>query len=220
MSASRPQSDWARLFRIAYALIRQVNSKQILIDHWTFGGGTAMMLQIDHRESHDVDIFLNDPQLLPLLDPQKRDFQFEILPSGYSGDGARFLKLGFDKVGEIDFIVGTALTVAPTKQDIVEGETVLLDTIPEIIAKKIHYRGASIKPRDIFDIAAAGERHATSIIKELKAYRDDVARTLATMDKLNPDFVNGAISQMLIKDRYAAMTKTSLERAKEILRAV
>ena len=91
MSASTTQSDWARLFRIACALIRQVNSKQILIDHWTFGGGTAMMLQIDHRESHDVDIFLNDPQLLPLLDPQKRDFQFEILPSGYNGDGARFL---------------------------------------------------------------------------------------------------------------------------------
>jgi hypothetical protein len=140
-----------RLFRIARALIRQVNSKQILIDHWTFGGGTAMMLQIDHRESHDVDIFLSDPQLLPLLDPQKRDFQFEIPPSGSSGDGARFLKLGFDKIGEIDFIVGTALTVTPTKQDIVEGETVLLDTIPEIITKKIHYRGASIKPRDIFD---------------------------------------------------------------------
>ena len=179
-----------------------------------------MMLQIDHRESHDVDIFLIDPQLLPLLDPQKSDFQFEIPLSGYSGDGARFLKLGFDKIGEIDFIVGTALTVTPTKQDIVEGETVLLDTIPEIITKKIHYRGASIKPRDIFDIAAAGERHANSIIKELKAYRDDVARTLATIDKLNPDFVSSAISQMLIKDRYAAMAKTSLERAKEILQAV
>jgi hypothetical protein len=52
------------------------------------------------------------------------------------------------------------------------------------------------------------------------ANRDDVARTLATIDKLNPDFANGAISQMLIKDRYAAMTKTSLERAKEILQAV
>jgi hypothetical protein len=35
-----------------------------------FGGGTAMMLQIDHRESHDVDIFLTDPQLLASLDPQ------------------------------------------------------------------------------------------------------------------------------------------------------
>jgi hypothetical protein len=220
VSASKPQSDWARLFRIACTLIQQVNAEQILIDDWTLGGGTAMMLQIDHRESHDVDIFLNDPQLLSLLDPQKRDFQFEILPSASAGDGARFLKLGFDKIGEIDFIVAGALTASPTKQDTVDGEIVLLETIPEIITKKIHYRGASIKPRDIFDIAAAGEQHAASIIKELKAHRDDVARTLTTIDKLKPDFVNGAIAQLLIKDRYAALAKTSLERAKEILRAV
>lgn len=205
---------------MARALIRQVNSEQILINHWTFGGATAMMLQIHHRESHDVDIFLNDPQLLPLLDPQKRDFQFEIPLSDYKGDGARFLKLGFDKIGEIDFIVANAMTASPTTQDTVEGENVLLDTIPEIITKKIHYRGTNIKPRDIFDIAAAGEQHAISIIKELRAYRDDVARTLTTIDKLKPDFVNSTIAQLLIKDRYAAIAKTSLQRAKEILRAV
>src|SRR5262249_4469627 len=156
----KPQPNWERLFRIARALIRQVNSKQICIDHWSFGGGTAMMLQIDHRESDDVDIFLTDPQLLPLLDPQRHDFQFEIRPFDYKGDGARFLKLGFDKIGEIDFIVGAALTTMPTIEHTVLGETVLLDSIPEIITKKIHYRGARINPRDIFDIAAAGEQHA------------------------------------------------------------
>jgi Nucleotidyl transferase AbiEii toxin, Type IV TA system len=128
--------------------------------------------------------------------------------------------LAFDKVGEIDFIVGAALTTTPTKPEKVEGETVLLDTIPEIITKKIHYRGTSIRPRDIFDIAAAGEQHGASIVRELKAYRDDVAKTIATMDKLKPDFVNGGIAQLLIKERYAAMAKTSLARAKEILEAV
>ncbi|WP_457663786.1 hypothetical protein [Sinorhizobium medicae] len=30
------------------------------------------MLQIDHRESFDVDIFLDDPQLLPYLNPKKQ----------------------------------------------------------------------------------------------------------------------------------------------------
>jgi len=33
------QSDWTRLFRIARAMIEQVNSEQQIIDHWTFGGG-------------------------------------------------------------------------------------------------------------------------------------------------------------------------------------
>jgi nucleotidyltransferase AbiEii toxin of type IV toxin-antitoxin system len=56
---------------MARSLIRQVNSEQVIIDHWTFGGGTAMMLQIDHRESYDIDIFLSDPQLLSLSRSQK-----------------------------------------------------------------------------------------------------------------------------------------------------
>lgn len=47
------QSDWAQLFRIAYAMIRQVNAEREIIDYWTFGGGTAMMLQIDHRISYN-----------------------------------------------------------------------------------------------------------------------------------------------------------------------
>jgi hypothetical protein len=65
------RANWAQLFRIACELIRQTNSKQVVIEHRTFGGGTALMLQLDHRESHDIDIFLNDPQQLPFLDPQK-----------------------------------------------------------------------------------------------------------------------------------------------------
>jgi hypothetical protein len=64
-------------------MIEQVNSEQHIIDHWTFGGGTAMMLQIDHRESRDIDIFLPDAQFLAFLDPQKRDFDLEVSASDY-----------------------------------------------------------------------------------------------------------------------------------------
>ena len=76
-------SDWAQLFRIACSLIRQVNSEHVIIDTWSFGGGTAMMLQIDHRRSDDIDIFLQDPRLLPYLDPKLHDFEFEVMPSDY-----------------------------------------------------------------------------------------------------------------------------------------
>jgi hypothetical protein len=205
---------------MACALIRQVNSEQSIIDHWTFGGGTAMMLQIDHRESQDVDIFLSDPQLLPFLDPQKHDFQFEIWPTDYEGDGSSFQKLAFKDIGEIDFIVGRAMTASPTTQAIIEGETTLLETIPEIIAKKIYYRGSSIKPRDIFDIAAAGEQHADSVIDALRSYRTEVQTTLGVIDKLNPDFVNSAIAQLAIKDKFRSVAKTALKQTNELLRAV
>jgi hypothetical protein len=94
MSIPTRPSDWARLFRMACSLIRQVNSEQSIIDSWSLGGGTAMMLQIDHRESHDVDIFLPDPQFLSYLDPKLHDFKFEIFPADHDGDGSSFLKIG------------------------------------------------------------------------------------------------------------------------------
>jgi hypothetical protein len=190
-----------------------------VIDHWTIGGGTAMMLQIDHRESHDVDIFLNDPQQLPFLDPQRRDFKFEIQPDDYEGDGIRSLQLVFS-VGEIDFIVAGALTSSPTIQREIEGEIVQLETIPEIVAKKIFYRGSNIMPRDVFDIAAAGEGSADVIIEQLGPYKDRVTQTLAAMEKINPKFVSDSIADLVIRDQYRELAKTALEKCKKILRAV
>jgi hypothetical protein len=220
VNAPKNQTDWARLFRVARSLIKQVNSETLIIDHWTFGGGTAMMLQINHRESHDVDIFLDDAQLLPLLDPQKRDFEFEILPSDYLGDGTKSLKLVFTNIGEIDFIVDQPKTAEPTIQRVVEDEQTLLETIPEIITKKIVHRGSSIKPRDIFDIAAAGKQYGAALVTVLRPYREDVLKTIQAVERLNPDFVNNAISELIIRDEFKDIAKAALDRSKEILRAV
>lgn len=200
-------------------MIRQVNAEQQIIDRWTLGGGTAMMLQIDHRMSNDIDIFLPDPQVLSFLDPQKHDFDFEIAPADYRGDGTRLLKLGFE-IGEIDFIVAPSLTTSPTTQATVEGEVVLLETIPEIIVKKVYHRGESIAPRDIFDIAAGSEKHAETIIKELASYRDRVAGTLSTISKLKPEYVSAVINQLSIKDPYKRLANLALDKTKDLLRAV
>lgn len=218
MSASG--SDWARLFRIACSLIRQVNSEQVIIDSWSFGGGTAMMLQVGHRESHDVDIFLPDAQFLPFLDPKLHDFAFEIRPSDYGGDGTGFIKLAFTGIGEIDFIVAHALTDKATTKRTIEDEEVDLETVAEIIAKKIHYRGSSIKPRDIFDIAAAAKHDRNLLIDALKAHKDDVGKTLLAIDRLKPDFVNAAIAELAIRDQFKPLAETALEDAKALLRSV
>lgn len=211
--------NWLRLLRIACSLIRQVNSEQTIVGGWSLGGGTAMMLQIHHRESDDVEIFLPDAQFLPFLDPNLHDFDFEIVPSDHGGDGARFIKLAFDAIGEIDFIVGQALTAMPATHQTIEGEDVELETDTEIITKKIHYRGASIKPRDIFDIAAAAMQDSDSIINALKAYKDDVAKTLLAVERLNPDFVNATIAELAIKDEYRPIVDTALEDTKALLRS-
>jgi len=219
VSGANKPSDWARLFRIALSLIKQVNQNDRIIDHWTFGGGTAMMLQLDHRESHDVDLFLNDAQILPFLDPKNHDFSFEIVPSEYGGDGTSFLKLSFNGIGEIDFIVRQALTESPTTKCSIEGEPTLLETIPEIITKKIVHRGASIKPRDIFDVAAGADQYADAIIGALRNYPEAVQTTLKKLDELNPEFVNRAIQALMIKDSFRNISDTAVDRTKEILKA-
>jgi hypothetical protein len=90
-----------------------------------------MMLRIGNRVSHDVDIFLPDPQILSFFDPEKRDFEFEIRPDDFRGDGSRFLKLAFQGIGEIDFIVANALTSSPSTPEHVHGEDIAELSIKE-----------------------------------------------------------------------------------------
>lgn len=126
--ANRRPSEWQRLFAIASDLIRQVRVATGGYDfEWSFGGGTAMMIQIGHRESHDVDLFINDPQLLGFLDPSRSGLSLSVVPAAYEGDGARFQKFAFDQLGEIDFIVAGALTAVPVVIQIVEGQPVQLE---------------------------------------------------------------------------------------------
>ena len=179
-----------------------------------------MMLQINHRESHDVDIFLPDPQLLSFLDPKLHDFEFEIHPADYDGDGSGFLKIAFKDIGEIDFIVANSLTASPTIQKTIENDVVLLETVPEIITKKIYHRGASIKPRDIFDIAAASKQFEQPMILALRDYPEKVSATLAKLALLNPEFVYNAISELAIKDDYKPIAITALETTTALLSKV
>ena len=201
-------------------MIQQVNAATPIIDRWTLGGGTALMLRIDHRESRDIDIFVTDPQQLACLDPTRRDFAFEVQPSAQSGDGAKFVKLTFADLGEIDFIAGVALTSPASTAETVHGEPLELETVVEIIAKKIRHRGSMITPRDIFDIAAAGEKHADAVVAELRKLKSSVDQAISALEKFNPEFVRQANSELAVKPAFAAVAESASERAKEILLAV
>ncbi|MEI9425685.1 nucleotidyl transferase AbiEii/AbiGii toxin family protein [Mesorhizobium sp. Cs1299R1N1] len=184
---------------------------------WSFGGGTAMMIQIGHRESHDIDIFLDDPQLLGFIDPSRSHLRFDLIPSDYQGDGLRFQKFAFENVGEIDFIVAGALTPTPVKTCEVEGRAVQLETIPEIIVKKVYYRGSEAKPRDIFDLAAAARSQLEPLVNALRAFPEQVFKTRDRLEKLNPEFVDRAIAQLMIMPGYEASAADSLDTALAVL---
>ena len=120
-----------------------------------------MMLQIEHRDSRDVDIFLPDPQFLPFLDPSKHDFALDLQPTDCQSDGARFLKIAFEGIGEIDFIVASSLTSEPTTAKTIEGEAVLAGNGPgDHQQEDISSRRRRNDRVDIFDIAAGAETQA------------------------------------------------------------
>ena len=215
---SRRPSEWRRLFGIAVDLIEQLRENAGGFDfEWSFGGGTAMMIQIGHRESHDIDIFLDDPQLLGFIDPSRSRLRLDLAPSDYQGDGLRFHKFSFENVGEIDFIVAGTLTQMPFDIREVEGRAVRLETVPEIIAKKVYYRGPEAKPRDIFDIAAAARFKLEPVVNALRAFPDQVSRTKERLEKLNPEFVDRAIADLMIMPDFQASAADSLDTALAVL---
>lgn len=99
----------------------------------------------------------------------------------------------------------------------VEGRTVRLETIPEIIAKKVYYRGSEANPRDIFHIAAAARSQLGEVVNALRALPEHVARTRERLEKLNPEFVSRAIAQLMIMPDYEASAADSLVAAIAVL---
>ena len=53
--------------------------------------------------------------------------------------------------GEIDFIAAGPLTDVPWVPQVVLGRMVLVETVAEILAKKIRYRADNFKARDLLD---------------------------------------------------------------------
>ena len=101
------------------------------------------MLQIKHRESHDIDLFIDDAQYLPYLNPETQGYNLALAPSDYETDGTRALKIVFNGVGEIDFICCDPVTENPIVISEIRGRRVKLETPAEILAKKVVFRGST-----------------------------------------------------------------------------
>jgi len=216
-----PVSRWSDLFEQACRIIEQANSELTMIDSWTFGGGTALMLQIDHRESFDVDIFLDDPQLLPYLNPKTQGYALDINPDGYESDGSRTLKIVFENVGEIDFICAPSLTGNPTVRAEVRGRHVLLETPGEIIAKKVYYRGAAMQPRDMFDIACVMKTHGVEYLDEaLKAFQDKCEAALKVARQMNPQFAETIMTRLLYRESFSDIPRVAQSMTIELLETI
>ena len=218
MSAVPSPSRWEDLFSIAMRIIRQANATK---DDWALGGGTALMLHIWHRESFDIDIFVADPQWLPLLNPLTQDYELDLQPSNYDTDGARVLKLTFSGIGEIDFISCAPLTSPDCAQREICGQHVMLENPSEILAKKIYYRGQRLQPRDMFDIAATvAHSNREGLLQALHPYKQQCAVAADTAERMDSEFATAIMRQLIIHEPFTYLPDTAQKITIDFLREV
>jgi hypothetical protein len=150
---------WAGLFASALKLTDHL-AAVIRDPFWTFGGGTVLMLRLNHRQSRDIDLFVPDPQYLGHVTPRLCD-----VAEGLTGDyveTAQYVKL-LMPAGEIDVVVGQPLTGCAWEAVVHGGRRILVETNAEIIAKKMHHRGDQAKARDLFDLCAVADHDPAAI---------------------------------------------------------
>lgn len=214
-------SRWPELFDQAMAIIDHANAQGIGMEDWTFGGGTALMLQIGHRDSHDIDLFISDAQYLPFLNPEVQGYDLNLAPSGYDTDGTRALKIIYDGIGEIDFICCFPVTEHPSRRAIVNGREINRETPAEIIAKKIVFRGATLQPRDMFDIAAVSAALGEDmLVQTLLPLADACLPALTVAQRMSPELAQSVMGKLMVRPDYAGLLESAQSITREILERV
>lgn len=191
---NRPGS-WRDLFAAALTLTDHL-ATVVRKPAWSFGGGTVLMLRLNHRQSKDVDLFVPDPQYLGHFSPRLTDAA-EALTTEYQ-EAAEFIRLLLPN-GEIDIVVGTPLTDRPWEVVEFDGRPICVETCAEIVAKKMWHRGDQAKARDLFDLCAVADlepsalsvarpflaRHSAAFLARLKQYHEISKEEFDRIDRLD-----------------------------------
>lgn len=177
----RKEGAWRKLAGIASTIVADAEKTAASSLHAVLGGGTRVMLALNHRISNDIDLFIRDPQWIGYLSP-RLNANVEGLTSAYE-ESAVSLKLRFAE-GEIDFIVAAPLLRLPEESS---PETSFpLESLAEVLAKKLFHRGWQLAPRDLFDWWAI-ETKAPNVVPKsklallLKTKFDDISNALHAM---------------------------------------
>jgi hypothetical protein len=147
------ERSWEALLGSAFVILDGLREAGLGVPEVILGGGTVLMMRMRHRLSRDIDLFLHDAQWLAQLTPRLND-RIAGMVRDYS-EQANSVKLVLSE-GNIDFVVAGSVTSAEPHETLeFNGRKILLETTEEILAKKLYFRAALLKPRDAFDLVAA-----------------------------------------------------------------
>jgi len=185
----RASGSWRELERIAQNLTRSAQMRGGEFFAPVLGGGTRLMLAMQHRISDDIDLFVDSPAWLSYVSPRTND-DYEDKLRSYNEDGDH-VKWVFAN-GEIDFIVRTPLLDQRNLWNPPATETTFrLEPPLEVLAKKLFHRGWALTPRDLFDWYSIdqhipiAENSLAELARLLVGKLDDIDNALAQLPRKN-----------------------------------
>ena len=152
---------------------------------WSMGGGTILMLNYHHRLSKDVDIFVSNTQYFNGLSPKLNDVAED---ADFYQEGERFISLSYPE-GKIDFVKAFQVSdYLPTLKHVFNQNIFVEDDI-EIVTKKVFFRGASLHPRDLYDLATVylGPRRS-ELVKALINIPEQLQEFHDALQRVGPGF--------------------------------
>jgi hypothetical protein len=187
-------SNWAALLNLALPALDHVFGKTHPPNkaNWTLGGGTALMLQLNHRLSNDIDIFVPGTRLKAFT-PHENPASKLISPH-FQWPG-HYLKFERPE-GEIDFLSPPLQTDPGYNWRDYKGRQIAVETPDEVIIKKIRYRSQSFTARDAFDMAAVAiirPNLAEIIARETPDALPRLSASLQHLRSRDPDLLHHAI---------------------------
>jgi nucleotidyltransferase AbiEii toxin of type IV toxin-antitoxin system len=218
-------SNWHALLDRAIRGLQTLRESNVAPNAWVLGGGTALMLQHQHRMSKDIDIFIEDAQYLPYLSPRLGGEA--IWETNLYDEAAHYLKLRYPE-GEIDFIVSAQITETVVRPFKVPGDAVsgipeydfLIEHPVEIGIKKLWHRGSELKVRDAFDLAVIAQHHARLLLSNLHYVKSKKSAILERLDRIKPGFFLAEIEELDILPEYAQLAQDSLSITRNIAKHI
>ena len=126
---------------------------------WSWGGGTALSLYyFRHRNSFDIDIFIDDPQYFGFLSPKWFIDDAKHLSGDYQETANHIQLLTLSGI-KIDFLLAPNITGKVAKNHLpIAAFEFYVDTVEEIVAKKLRYRRKENKKQGYFRYCGCFEK--------------------------------------------------------------
>lgn len=183
-----------------------------------FGGGTALAIYyFQHRLSFDIDLFVTDVQVLNYLSPKHWIEETNNFNNSKYIDLSNHIRVLEKKNNiKVDVLVTQDASTDYLLDDsrAIFSSDVYVESIEDIIAKKIVYRRNDNLTRDIIDIAIS-IKHADNILEKLfvaeKINREDVQDLYNSIERLDRETFDEEIEIVAPFEKYINDAKNAPE---------